>query len=81
MPDLLVKDLDDATFRTIAFQAEAMNRSVEDVVRELIRIGLLHDVEGRVAVADKIRSTSRPPPPGTVVEDSTEIIRALRGRI
>ncbi|WP_375453636.1 hypothetical protein [uncultured Methylobacterium sp.] len=82
MPELLITDLDDATFRTIAFQAEAMNRSVDAVVPDLIRIGLLHDVEGRVAVSDRIRSMTPPrssdaAPP----EDGTAVIRELRGPI
>lgn len=75
MPDLLITDLDEATLRTIAFQAEATDRSVEAVVRELIRIGLLHDTDGRVAVAQQIRQRARQVPG----ENSTDLIRQLRG--
>ena len=82
MADLHITDLDDATYRTIAFQAEATNRSVGSVVRELLRIGLLHDVEGRVAVADRIRSMAPQHSPGELpLEDSTALIRELRGPI
>lgn len=76
MPDLTIRDLEDATFRTIAFQAEVQNKSIDEVVRNLIRLGLLHDVEGRVAVADRIRSTTRPS-----TEDSTDVIRRMRDAI
>ncbi|MCJ2082940.1 hypothetical protein [Methylobacterium sp. J-090] len=76
MPDLTIKDLDDSTLRTIAFQAEVQNRSVDEVAIGLIRLGLLHDVEGRVAVADRIRSGTRGP-----VEDSTDVIRRMRDAV
>ena len=74
MADLLVKDIDDRTMRVIAMRAEATHKSVEDVARELLRLGLLMDVEGRVAVGDKIRAMTPNPP----LDDSTEIIRRLR---
>ena len=48
MPDLTIRDLEDATFRTIAFQAEVQNKSIDEVVRNLIRLGLLHDVDVRI---------------------------------
>ena len=76
MPDLAIRDIEDYVLRTIEYQAEVQNRSVDDVVRGLIRIGLLHDIEGRVAVADKIRSQSRPSS-----EDSTDIIRRIRDAV
>lgn len=77
MPNLLVTDLDEATLRTIAFQAEATNQSVEAVARALIRIGLLHDSEGRSAVARRIREHAR----AEQDEDSTALIRQLRGSL
>ena len=76
MPDLTIKDVDESMFDTIAFQAEVQNRSVDEVVVGLIRLGLLHDVEGRVAVADRIRSGTRPS-----FEDSTDIIRRMRDAV
>lgn len=76
MPDLTIKGLDDSALRTITFQAEVQNRSVDDVVIGLIRLGLLHDIDGRVAVADRIRSRSKPSS-----EDSTDIIRRMRDAV
>lgn len=76
MAELTIKGLDDSTLRTIAFQAEVQSRSIEEVVIGLIRLGLLHDSEGRVAVADRIRSGSKPS-----TEDSTDVIRRMRNAV
>ncbi|WP_407526564.1 hypothetical protein [Methylobacterium oryzisoli] len=75
MPDLTIRDLDEVVYDTIVDQAEVMNLSVDEVARNLIRLGLLHDVEGRVVVADSIRAKTKGP-----VEDSTDIIRRVRDR-
>ncbi|GJE01177.1 hypothetical protein [Methylobacterium isbiliense] len=51
-------------------------RDLDEAARNLIRLGLLHDVEGRVAVADGIRARTKDP-----VEGSTDIIRRRRDAV
>ncbi|MFE1597711.1 hypothetical protein [Methylobacterium sp. ID0610] len=76
MPDLTIRDLDEAVSDPIAPQAGVTNKTVDEVVRDLIRLGLLHDGEGRVAVADSIRARTKGP-----VEESTDIIRRMRDAV
>jgi hypothetical protein len=64
MASLTLRGLDPHLLRTLE----------QRVVRELIRIGLLHDSEGRAAVARKIRAMTLRP----VKDDSTDLIRRLR---
>lgn len=74
MSDLVLHDVPDELLRSIELRAQATGRSVEQVAREALEHGLLVDVRGRVAVADRIRALT----PEIVAEDSTEIIRRLR---
>jgi plasmid stability protein len=74
MPDLTLRGLDPHLLRTLEQRAEATGQSLDEVVRELIRIGLLYDSEGRAAVARKIRAMTLRP----VGDDSTDLIRRLR---
>jgi plasmid stability protein len=74
MAELTIKDLDEGLYRTIERRAAALGMSVDEAARELLRLGLLIDVEGRVAVADKIRQLTG----GHVAESSTNLIRRLR---
>lgn len=73
MAELLLKDLDDEVLRTIELQASVTGVSIGDVVKRLLRVGLLHDGEGRTAVADHIRSMTP-----RSLEDSTDTIRRMR---
>ncbi|WP_407526567.1 hypothetical protein [Methylobacterium oryzisoli] len=77
MSDLTITNIDDALLEEITFQARVTHRSVEDVARDLIRLGLLMDGQGRAAVAEHIRAIT----PGPVTEDSTDIIRRMRDAV
>jgi plasmid stability protein len=74
MADITLRGLDPHILRTLERRAEATGQSLDEVVRELIRIGLLYDSEGRTAVARKIRAMTLHP----VKDDSTDLIRRLR---
>ena len=74
MAEILLRDFDEERLRSIRLRAEATGRSVEEVIKEAVQRGLLLDVRGRVALADKIRAMT----PKPIEDDSTEIIRRLR---
>jgi hypothetical protein len=74
MADLLLKGIDEQTLHYLKLAAQTTGRTVEQVARKAIENGLRFDVEGRVGIADYIRSLQVKP----VSEDSTDIIRRLR---
>jgi len=74
MAEILLRDFDEELLRSIRLRAEVTGRSVEEVIKEAVQRGLLLDVRGRVALADKIRAMT----PKPIEDDSTEIIRRLR---
>jgi plasmid stability protein len=74
MADLLLKELDDRLMSGLKLRAETLGRSVEEVARNALELGLAADAEGRAAVAKRIRDMT----PGPITDDSTDIIRRLR---
>jgi plasmid stability protein len=74
MSDLTLHDLPDDLIRQLNLRAEATGRSVEEAAREALERGLLLDVRGRVAVANRIRAMT----PKPIDDDSTQMIRRLR---
>ncbi len=74
MGQIIVNDLEEEILRSIALRAETTGRSIQDVARDALKSGLLHNVEERVALARRIRGL-QPTPIGV---DTTEMIRRLR---
>jgi plasmid stability protein len=74
MAKITLTDVEDEVLKAIKLRAETTGRSLEEVAREILKLGLLADIPDRVAVADRIRAMT----PRPLDEDSTHIIRRLR---
>jgi plasmid stability protein len=74
MRQLTLTDIDDELFGSLALRADTTGRPIEDVAREALARGLLVDVKGRTAVAERIRAMT----PRPIEEDSTALIRRIR---
>ncbi|HEY0440290.1 MAG TPA: hypothetical protein VGD36_09450 [Xanthobacteraceae bacterium] len=71
MADILIRDLDDATFDKLRRRAEILQRPVEDVARDMLSRGSRFSAEERRIVAGHIRAMN----PQRFADDSTDMIR------
>jgi hypothetical protein len=74
MADFTITGVTSDVMKSLELRAEVTGRPIQDIAREALGRGLMFDVQGRLAVAERIREMT----PGSIADDSAEIIRRLR---
>ncbi len=76
MGEIVLKHIDEGLIEAINAEAAVSGRTIDEITETAFLRGLLAVPSIRLAVADRIRSMT----PAKLGDESTEIIRALRGR-
>ena len=78
MSDLTLTGMDQTLMSLLLERASETGQAPEELAKDALLRGMMWSSADRLAHADRIRATGRPPVPGRPSEDSTLILRRLR---